>query len=203
MATSFTGGSTRPRLNADQVRDLAASGALVLDSRRRRPLYFDGRFLAARDLAREQDYFLQRQADLGRTAAFGVVHGLQVSMKPVRDGSGHVTADNATLTITAGQGVTPSGELVMLRTNLDVPLSNLAEEQRLDLNFGLGTLPQPPRRTRTGLYVLALRPVEFTANPITSYPTSIQGSRQTHDGDIVEAWVEKIGLLRNPVKAES
>ena len=199
MATSFTGGSTRPRLNADQVRDLAASGALVLDSRRRRPLYFDGRFLAARDLAREQDYFLQRQADLGRTAAFGVVHGLQVSMKPVRDGSGHVTADNATLTITAGQGVTPSGELVMLRGNLDVPLSNLAEEQRLDLNFGLGTLPQPPRRTRTGLYVLALRPVEFTADPITSYPTSIQGSRQTHDGDIVEATAVALVPYPNPL----
>jgi hypothetical protein len=35
--------------------------------------------------------------------------------------------------------------------------------------------------------VLALRPVEFTANPIASYPTSIQGTRTTHDGDIVEA----------------
>ena len=62
MATSFTGGSTRSRLKADQVRDLTASGALVLDSRRRRPLYFDGRFLAARDLAREQDYFLDRKS---------------------------------------------------------------------------------------------------------------------------------------------
>ena len=35
--------------------------------------------------------------------------------------------------------------------------------------------------------MLALRPVEFTANPIASYPTSIQGTRTTHDGDIIEA----------------
>jgi hypothetical protein len=199
MATSFTGGSTRLQLTPDQVTALTSSGALVLDSRRRRPLYFDGRFLAARDLAREQDYFLQRQADLGRTAGFGVVHGLQVRMKAITDASGHVSADNATLTIGAGQGVTPSGELVMLPSDLDVPLSDLAEEQRLDVNFGLGRLPQPPRRTRSGLYVLALRPVEFTANPITSYPTSIQGTRQTHDGDVVEATAVALVPYPNPL----
>jgi len=199
MATSSSGGSTRPQLTPDQVRTLTSNGALVLDSRRTRPLYFDGRFLAARDLAREQDYFLQRQADLGRTAGFGIVRGLHVNMKPLRDGNGRVSADNATLTIGAGHGVTPSGELVLLPTSLDVPLSELAEEQRLDLHFGLGTMPQPPRRTRSGLYVLALRPVEFTANPITSYPTSIQGSRQTHDGDIIEATAVTLVPFPNPV----
>lgn len=201
MARAFTGGSSRLSLTSDQVQEYTDSGALVLDSRRRRPLYFDGRFLAARDLAREQDYFLQRQADLGRTAGFGVVHGLQVSTKPVTDSSGRVGADNLTLTIKAGHGVTPSGELVLLPQDLDVPLSDLAEEQRLDLNFGLGTVPQSPRRTRTGLYVLALRPVEFTANPIASYPTSIQGSRQTHDGDIVEATAVALVPFPNPVSA--
>src|SRR5947209_15773614 len=112
MATAFTAGSKRTALSVQQVREQTDAGALVMDSRRRRPLYFDGRFLAARDLAREQDYFLQRQADLGRTAGFGVVHGLHVSMKTITDSGGHVSADNAVLTISAGQGVTPSGELV-------------------------------------------------------------------------------------------
>jgi hypothetical protein len=42
-------------------------------------------------------------------------------------------------------------------------------------------------RTRTGLFVIALRPVEFTANPVTAYPVTIQGTRTTHDGNIVEA----------------
>ena len=42
-------------------------------------------------------------------------------------------------------------------------------------------------RSRTGLYVLALRPVEFTANPIGAYPTSLTGPRTVEDGDIIEA----------------
>jgi hypothetical protein len=35
--------------------------------------------------------------------------------------------------------------------------------------------------------VLALRPVEYTDNPIGSYPTSITGQRSVEDGDVVEA----------------
>ena len=194
MATAFTGGSKRIALSVQQVKEHTDAGALVLDSRRRRPLYFDGRFLAARDLAREQDYFLQRQADLGRTAGFGVVRGLQVSRVVQNQ---HLTTDG--IHVAAGHGVTPSGELVLLPSALEVRLSDLAEEQKLDLNFGLGVIPSPPRRTRTGLYVLALRPVEFTANPITSYPTSIQGTRQTHDGDIVEATAIALVPYPDPV----
>ncbi len=194
MATAFTAGSKRTALSTKQVQEISSAGALVLDSRRRRPLYFDGRFLAARDLAREQDYFLERQADLGRTAGFGVVRGLQVSR--VTQGQ-QVTSDG--VRIAAGHGVTPSGELVLLPEDIDIRLSDLAEEQKLDVNFGLGVLPSPPRRTRTGLFVLALRPVEFTANPITSYPTSIQGTRQTHDGDIVEATAIALVPFPDPV----
>jgi hypothetical protein len=178
MALQFTGGSSRILLSNAQVQTFSDSGALVFDVRRRRPLYFDGRFLAARDLAREQDYFLQRQADLGRTAGFGVVHGLMPQWS---------ATSPDTITISSGQGVTASGELVLLANDLTISLTDLPEEQNLTLRFGLGEIPVAPARTRTGLYVLALRAVEFTANPITSYPTSIQGSRQTQDGDIVEA----------------
>lgn len=183
MAAQFTDGSTRLQLTTDDLQKYVTSGALVLDSRRRRPLYFEGRFLAARDLERDQDYFLQRQADLGRSAGLGVVHGLEVSQ--MLDNQKRVVPDG--IVISAGQGVTPSGELVLLPSEINIHISDLDEETRLDLSFGLARRPQPAKRTRTGLYVLALRPVEFTANPIASYPTSIQGTRQTHDGDIVEA----------------
>jgi hypothetical protein len=60
-------------------------------------------------------------------------------------------------------------------------------------------MPNTPTRTRTGLYVLALRPVEFTANPIASYPTNIQGTRTTHDGDIVEATAVSLVPYPDPV----
>jgi hypothetical protein len=179
---NFTQGSTRVVL---QQSDLTSqnNGSIVLDSRRTRPLWFDGRFLAAKDLEREQDYFLQRQADLGQAGGFGVMHGLYVSQPPT---TGPVS-DAETIVIQAGGGITPAGELVMIPNDLTIQLSDLAEEENLGLQFGISTMPQQPPRTRTGLYIIALRPVEFTANPITSYPTSIQGSRTTHDGDIVEA----------------
>ena len=84
---------------------------------------------------------------------------------------------------------------------MTLKLSDLAEEENLDVQFGLSRNPQPPARTRTGLYVLALRPVEFTANPIASYPTSIQGSRTTHDGDIVEATAAVLVPYPDPVSS--
>ncbi len=191
---NFTQGSTRVAL---QQADLTAqnNGTIVLDSRRTRPLWFDGRFLAAKDLEREQDYFLQRQADLGQAGGFGVMHGLFVSQPPTTGPVGN--AD--TVVINAGDGITPAGELVMIPTDLTIRLSDLAEEENLGLQFGISTMPQQPPRTRTGLYVIALRPVEFTANPITSYPTSIQGSRTTHDGDIVEATAVSLVPYPNPI----
>jgi hypothetical protein len=60
------------------------------------------------------------------------------------------------------------------------------ELRRLDAAFGLQVIPNEPGQTRTGLYVLALRPVEWTANPIGAYPTSLTGQRTVEDGTIVE-----------------
>ena len=195
MVTNYTLGDTRITITPDVAASGQAAGSVVLDSRRRRPLWFDGRFLAARDLGNEQNYFLTRQADLARAAGFGVIHGLTVTTPPASNNA----ANAETLIVTSGQGVTPSGELVMLPNDLTVRLSDLAEEQKLDLQFGLSRRPTPPARTRTGLYVLALRSVEFTANPISSYPTSIQGNRGTHDGDIVEATSLSLVPYPNPV----
>src|SRR3982750_4489079 len=104
MAINLTKGAARARIAAGDVASLTASGALVQDPRRQRPLYFDGRFLAARDLIRDQQYFLTREADLGQAAGSGVAVGLLV-----RQG-----AEAQSLAIGTGHGITPAGELVQL-----------------------------------------------------------------------------------------
>jgi len=174
---NLTKGSNRVRILPQDVSDLRAAGALVEDGRRQRPRWFDGRFLAARDLIREQQYFLTRESDLGQAAGSGVAEGLNVSDGPAPQ----------TLRITAGHGITPSGELVMLANPLILNLADIPRAEQLSARFGLGRVPQLPPRSRNGLFVLALRPVEFTANPIGAYPTSITGQRTVEDGDVIEA----------------
>jgi hypothetical protein len=173
----FTVGAARERIDPDELDRLRRAGTLVIDERLRHAFFFDGRFLAARDLTREQTYFLTRQADLARAGGAGVVHGLDVAAGPsatsVRIGRGH--------------GVTPAGELVLLGSDLVVDLADVAQTQRLDAAFGIARIPAEAARNRTGLFIVALRPVEFTSNPIASYPTSITGTRSVEDGDIVEA----------------
>jgi hypothetical protein len=164
-------------LDRTQIEDFERAGTLILDDRRRRPLYFDGRFLAARDLTRDQNYFLSRQADLGRAGGVGVVSGLQVTRG--------TTA--SALEISAGHGVTASGELVVVPRPLTLSVLNIPEAQRLNATFGLSRIPSEPTRSRSGLFIVALRAVEFTATPTTAYPTQITGNRTTHDSEIIEA----------------
>jgi hypothetical protein len=175
----------RKQLEQQELDRLQKSGALVVDERRRRPLYFDGRFLAARDLTREQAYFLTRQADLGRAGGAGIIHGLMVSPG----------ATASSIVITPGHGITPAGESVVLPppvppdTSLSFNLADIAEIQRLDAAFGLLQIPRESLQNRSGLFIVALRPVEFSANPVASYPTSITGPRTVEDGDIIEGVV--------------
>jgi hypothetical protein len=173
----FTAGAARELIAPEDVEALRATGALVEDARRERPRYFDGRFLAARDLIRDQQYFLAREADLGQASGGGVVVGLRVSRGTAAD----------ELLLSAGHGLTPAGELTLLPRALSVRLADIPLAEQLSARFGLSRLPQPPLRNRTGLFVLALRPVEFTANPIGAYPTSITGPRTVEDGDVIEA----------------
>jgi len=180
-----------------QIAPWQGNGLIVPDSRKTRPLWFNGRFLDARDLEQDQNLFLQRQADLGRAAGFGVIHGLKVD----RVASDNQAPDAETIIIRAGHGITPGGELAMIANDLTVRISDLAEEENLDVQFGIATSPAPVARTRTGLYVVALRPVQFTAHPIASYPTNVQGTRTTHDGNIVEATA--VSLLPYPVPARN
>jgi hypothetical protein len=169
-------GSARELIRKEEMGQLQRTGTLIVDDRRRRPLYFDGRFLAARDLIRDQNYFLARQADLGRALGTGVVHGLTVTLVP----------DAFAVQIAPGHGVTASGELVVLPESITVHLANAAATQRLHQTFELLPIPHSPFHSRAGLFILALRPVEFTAHPIASYPTTINGSRSVEDGDVVE-----------------
>jgi hypothetical protein len=170
-------GSRREVIDQEERERLVASNTLFVDTRRRRPKYFDGRFLTARDLTRDQTYFLTRQADLGRSMGAGVVNGLIVA-----------EGETATsLHIEPGLGVTPSGEIVSVPARLTLDLADISSAQRLNAALGLSVRPLDPARSRSGLFILALRPVEFTANPIASYPTSMTGPRSVEDGEIIEA----------------
>jgi hypothetical protein len=167
-------------LEAKAARD---AGVLVLDERRRRPNYFDGRFLTAADLTDDQSYVLSRLTDLARTQGQGVSEGLLVSLTNPTD----LANRPSTLRVRKGWGLTGSGELVGLPNDLVVDVGSLAQVQALNDRFGLGPRPVEPQRTLTGLFILALRPVEYTDGPIASYPTGVTGERRTEDGFIVEA----------------
>jgi hypothetical protein len=185
-----------PRLFFPPIRFVPPQPAgVVYGGAHTRPLWFDGRFLAAHDLSREQHFFLQRQAELGRAGGFGVVHGLLV------DQGATITHPPSaqTIVVHAGVGITPAGSLVMISSDLTIQLSDLPDEENLDVQFGLSTAPQQPARTRTGLYVIALRAVQFTANPITFYPATLQSPRIARDGDIVEATAVSLIPYTNPV----
>ncbi len=174
---NLTTGETRVTLGSAEVAQLKEAGTLIEDPRRDRPRYFDGRFLAARDLIRDQQYILTREADLGQAAGSGVASGLEVERGSAGD----------RVNVTAGHGVTAAGELVLLPRAIELRLADIPRAEQLSARFGLGKLPQPPLRNRSGLFVLALRPVEYTDNPIGAYPTSITGQRSVEDGDVVEA----------------
>jgi hypothetical protein len=166
-------------------KDTRDSASVILDTRRTRPRFFDGKFLTAADLTQEQSYLLTRQADLGRTLGFGVVDGLRVSIAPV-SASG-LPNPAASVIISRGHGLTPAGDLVFLPEKLTVDLDNVAQLQRLSAAFGLTRDPQQPFQNLSGLFVLGLRAVEFTSNPTPAYPPSVDGNSALRDGEVIEA----------------
>ena len=158
-----------------------AAGAIIVDSGRRRPFYFDGRFLTAEDLTADQDYIRARQSDLAQAIGAGVIRGLMVSL-------GQQAASNSpTLFIEPGIGVTPGGDIVNIDTAQTLPIAALPESAQLDAQLGVKMLPPAGAVNRSGLFVLALRPIEFSANPTAAYPTTLDGQRTVRNGDIIEA----------------
>lgn len=182
-------GPARELVDLSELLQAQNKGTIVTDDRRRRPLWFDGRFLDAQALNAEQDYFLARQNDFGRVAGFGVITGLGVMA--------HATKAR-TITIEAGHGLTPSGSQVVLPQALVVDMAAVAETRRLDASFGLSAIPKAPPFNRTGLYIIALRTVEYTGNPISAYPTHIDGPRTVHDGSVIEATAVTLIPYPNP-----
>lgn len=174
-------GPTRERIEVPDFLTLAGQ-AVTLDERRRRPYYFDGRFLTARDLTSEQNYALVRQADLGRASGGGVIAGLEVAaVVPSGRGSGRE------LIVAAGRGITPAGELVSLSEPVQVRAANIPGVTRVDASLGIRQLPDEPVGSRSGVYVLLARPVEYTDNPEVAYSTGINDRRRLEHGEVVEA----------------
>ena len=196
-------GTQRTVVDVETARTLREANLLVEESHRVRPRWFDGKFLAARDLTREQAYFLARQAGFARGLGTGVVEGLEVA-------AGSVATE---LRIAPGFGYTSAGELVALTGEVRVSLAQLFTLQTLAQQLGTTRRPVPPLRNRTGVFVLALRPLEFAANPVAAYPTSLDADRIVEAGDIVEASAltlhylrdapaDRIGLLRGELARE-
>jgi hypothetical protein len=175
MAIDFD--TLRSRLLPAEVEPLKARNLLIDESHRRRPRYFDGRFLAARDLTRDQAYFLARQAAYARALGPGVVEGLEVSRGARTD----------TLRVSGGFGYTQAGEIVSLSRPVEVSLADMPALQLLNARLRLDLLKRPPLRNRSGVFVLGLRPLEFTANPVAAYPSGLDRERTVEAGDVVEA----------------
>ena len=128
--------------SSSEMSDDEKKGLLVVDGRRARSHYFDGRFLAARDLTREQNYFLVRQADLAQAGGVGVIRGLHVQKIGARE-----------LRVAAGQGTTSAGEIVTLTRPTQLSLDHVESIHRIDASLGLATVPEndPARKTKRSL----------------------------------------------------
>jgi hypothetical protein len=86
-----------------------------------------------------------------------------------------------------GIGITPGGDIVNIDVGQTIAISALPQAAQLDAQLGVKVLPSASTINRSGLFVLALRPIEFSANPTAAYPTTLDGQRTVRDGDIIEA----------------
>lgn len=170
------GGPAREEVDPEEL-ESAPAGSIAPDVRRRRPSYFDGRFLTARDLTREQQYALIRQADLGQISGGGVIDGFDVSIAP----------GARALLVGAGLGITPAGETVVLRQGVSVNLATLPLAERLGNDLGLDFEGDSRVGSRSGLFALALRPVEYVDFPSVAFPTSVNGKAGVEPAQVSEA----------------
>jgi hypothetical protein len=181
----------RLEMHQQAVAQAVQAGVLDVDEQRTRARYSDGQVLGAEGFRRDHALFGQRQRDLGHIVERGVVAGLHVHQALLLDENDQPTdqPDPTKLMIDAGHGVTRAGQTIVLRETITIDLTELPIFQQLDAVFGLDRRPRPPIRTQSGVFAVALRPVEFTANPVAPYPTSITGERRLEDGDVIEASV--------------
>jgi hypothetical protein len=137
-----------------------------------------------------------READVASCYRGGVLRGLEL------------TRFGDQLRLSAGAGFTPSGELVSLTAPLAVAIQQVPEDDRIDLSNGLVDVSEPPERSRTGVYILGLRPGEYATKPVTRFALTARGTPGVEDGDIVEATALalhplRIDLSEDPVAVRS
>lgn len=152
-------------------------GALY-DQRRTRTAWFEGQHVTADQFNRDQSYHVTRLADLGRTIGRGVVEGFTARADPLRE---------TMLLIGPGLGLAGSGEVMSLPIEAEIDLADVATQRRLNAMLADPGRALPPPETRTGLYVLAASTVEYSSNPVGSYPVSATASRTLEDSLINEA----------------
>jgi hypothetical protein len=185
-------GSAREPIDVVEL-SAAPKGSIAEDGRRSRPFYFDGRFLTARDLTREQQYALIRQADLAQAAGAGVVRGLSVALG----------TNSHSIVIGAGHGITPGGEMVVLRQSRTIEVGNIPVAEQLGGSLEIDFVGDTRVAGRSGLFALVLRPVEYADQPALALPTSTNGSARIEAADIVEAAALACIPLDNIAPAES
>lgn len=168
--------SLRKKVHVSALEKYRQGGAIVIDHRRSRPRWFDGRFLKAADLNREISYFLTRQDDLAVSGGTGVVEGLRVAAS----GANRIK-------IGRGYGMTFDGERVFLPREVEINIANIPLAEQINAELGLSRRPLPSLRSLSGIHILALRALTFTANPTASYPVDVEGERRLKDGDVIEA----------------
>lgn len=153
-------------------------GAVLIDQRRSRTAWYEGQFVTAEDFNRDQSYLLTRQADIGRSIGKGVVEGLEAAAAP----------DGATAVIVEpGIGLGGAGETIVVHQAARLDLADIATQRAIGRQAGLVESLGAPLETRTGLFVLAATPVEYTSNPVGAYPTSMEGERRMEDSLVTEA----------------
>lgn len=199
----FAAASLETRIAIDQraVEQAAKAGVLDIDEQRARPRYQDGQLLGADGFRRDQALFDRRQHDLGTLVERGVVAGLEVRQAMLLDELGVETdvPNPSKLTIAPGHGVTGTGEAIVLGDRVEIDLTEFPVFERLDATFALDRQPREPARTQSGVFVLTLRTIRYTANPVAPYPSSITGERRLEDGDVIDA--SAVTLV--PIDAES
>lgn len=168
-------GAARELVDANELSNPDDLVSVILDRRRRRPMYLDDRFLTARDLTRGQQYNLLRQADLAQVSGGGVVHGLGV----------RTNAKGTALRVAAGMGVARSGESIALRQGTTIRIASLRVlSPRRVADRLVATRPQ--ERARTGLFMLVARPVEHARALGTVFVEGTVGKFELEEGELVE-----------------
>lgn len=179
-------GRARERIDAEELSDPTERALVMLDRRRRRPRYEDGRFLTARDLTRGQHYTLLRQADLAQLSGHGVVHGLRVETN--RRGT--------RLHIHRGMGVARSGESIRLRERTAIRVDQIRVVAGRD-PIGPLVAEDALHVARTGSFVLVANPVEYTRAPKATFAEGTVSDIELEDAEIVEGtWFSLVPLPR-------